>query len=221
MCKKKDLRNFLQNNIKKENLSKYIKVRGDKTKVYHSSVTEEIILNDNTAKTLINNNINYESMKKLNFITSTAYEIYKTLSETYIYAAKLDDLIFDSKKSSLSMFISSMNNIFKELEKSRYKNEWKTYCETVIKDHQHTKHLLYVDTETMTIETIKTTTKNNDYKHKNNNFKGNNNSQSSFCCARADEDQEKIRKICHRLQQCIALSTAESEYYAIVECPKV
>ncbi|ORX64676.1 hypothetical protein BCR32DRAFT_286940 [Anaeromyces robustus] len=119
------LKKIPSNNIKKENLSKYIKVRGDKSKVYHSSVTEEMILKDNTAKTLINNSINYENKKKLNFITSTAHEIYKTLKDTYAYAdserkeillKELDDLIFDSKKSSISMFISSMNNIFSELE---------------------------------------------------------------------------------------------------------
>ncbi|ORX65344.1 hypothetical protein BCR32DRAFT_306198 [Anaeromyces robustus] len=59
------LKKIPSNNIKKENLSKYIKVKGDKTKVYHSSVSEKMLLNDNTAKTLITNSINYENKKKL------------------------------------------------------------------------------------------------------------------------------------------------------------
>ncbi|ORX63362.1 hypothetical protein BCR32DRAFT_251620 [Anaeromyces robustus] len=164
------------------------------------------------------------------------------------------------------MFISSMNNIFSELEnlgitKSdkekfdylfnaipkqliymsnllKHKNDWKTCCETIIEDHQHTKYLLMkrqqkfnqnnkgisMNSEANSSQqynknkrSIKCqicnklghsakvcryrnnnhrnnkNSKNNEYKNKNNNSKGSN-GQSSFCCARADEDPEKYVK---------------------------
>ena len=75
-----------KNNIKKENLHKYKEVRGDKNKVYNQNVTDDMLKKDNKAKSLIMNSISNEDKLRLNFRTSTSYEIFKILVGSHSYS---------------------------------------------------------------------------------------------------------------------------------------
>jgi len=68
--------------IKKDNLSKYMKVPTLTSMVYSQWVTQDMLFQDNQAKSLISNSINDEFKTKINVITDTAFEIYAILSQS-------------------------------------------------------------------------------------------------------------------------------------------
>ena len=204
--------------IKKENINKYTRVEGDKSKVYSLNVDDKKIKNDNLAKTLIMRSICKDYKLKFNFVSSTAFEIYRIISETYVHAQneriqvltkELEDIVYNEKDGSMSMFISSLNNIFNELENLKviktnrekfdtlfnaipkevirmsnmfaYTDDWKKCCEVVIETHQHLKYLL----------------EKRNKKYSNNNRTNNSNSQANYSNHNQHRKKPKCQ-ICHR-----------------------
>jgi len=118
------LKRIDKSTISQSNLSKYKPAKGDKTKVYAINTPDEDIKNDIKVKNIILNSISNEHKLSLNCKGDTAYEIYKTLCETYthtinerkeILEEELNDLFFEESEKGMSLFIASMNNKFAEL----------------------------------------------------------------------------------------------------------
>jgi len=136
VLKEKDLNEYIQieklKKIKENELdekvdkSKLYKVDGTEDIYFTSDVTKTMIKYDTRAKRIIINSIDSELVKKLDFISSTAYEIYNLITGIYEVSGnekirkikkELENMKFDPEKDlSLSIFISNMNIKFNELE---------------------------------------------------------------------------------------------------------
>lgn len=165
--------------IKSDELKDYIKINGDSTKVYDKNVTELMLKSDEETKTIILNSISKKYKDKLDFEYSTAYEIYNKLKiyngytkskRVPVILNELNKLEFDKEKLSVSLLLSYMNKLFKELEDfgifktdyekfeylymalpedlimltciMYYRNDWEKCCEMLIDGCQYyRKHL--------------------------------------------------------------------------------
>jgi len=129
VLKEKDLNEYIQTEklkkIKENELdekvdkSKLYKVDGTEDIYFTSDVTKTMIKYDTRAKRIIINSIDSELVKNLDFISSTAYEIYNLITGIYEVSGnekirkikkELENMKFDPEKDlSLSIFISNMN----------------------------------------------------------------------------------------------------------------
>ncbi|KAG4086620.1 hypothetical protein H8356DRAFT_1342092 [Neocallimastix lanati (nom. inval.)] len=82
-----DLYKYIKkSDIPNDKLNKHIEVDNDDEYVFDKSVTNEMILIDIKARFLISNSISDKIRSRISFIDNFAYDIYKTLKETYTFS---------------------------------------------------------------------------------------------------------------------------------------
>jgi len=110
--------------ISQAELENYLEIPETRNYRYARNVTQEMADENEYAKYLINKNISADIKESIDFSSSTAFEIWKTLERSYNpqdkeqkqnLRDKLENLHF-KKEDNISLFISDMNNTFKMLE---------------------------------------------------------------------------------------------------------
>ena len=122
---KEKIKKIPENKLSKEQKKRLTLVDGTTDTYYEESVTEDMTQEDSLVKEYLINSISKELAEKFDFITLTAYEIYKLISSLNVNDD--NDLIEEIKNSlekekytpgkdaSLSIFISNMKTKFREL----------------------------------------------------------------------------------------------------------
>eukprot|EP00833_Pecoramyces_ruminatium_P015731 jgi/Orpsp1_1/1189763/evm.model.d7180000074277.1 len=94
--------------ISENNIKKYKFVKGDRTRVYVLSTNEDDIKNDIKVKNIILDSINNDQKMNLTLRGSTAYDIYKAISDEHTHSDnerigilenELEDLIFNENNT--------------------------------------------------------------------------------------------------------------------------
>jgi len=111
--------------IDKNELNHYLKLPTLEHVVYDKSVDKGLLDRDNAAKNYIFNSMGRDFRKTTDAINSTAFEMFSVIKKSLRVSDEemiksleneLDNLTFNEKENSMSMFISNLNRIYDELE---------------------------------------------------------------------------------------------------------
>ncbi|ORX79217.1 hypothetical protein BCR32DRAFT_240954 [Anaeromyces robustus] len=98
-------------------------VRGTTNLFYAQTVNRTMLRNDNKAKWFISSNLDNNNKRRIDFVSNTAYEVWKLLESTYQKGIEerkikikkdLEEMKYD-KNDDFEMFLSNMNNLFNTL----------------------------------------------------------------------------------------------------------
>ncbi|ORX63851.1 hypothetical protein BCR32DRAFT_251402 [Anaeromyces robustus] len=122
----KKLKKISKDNIAEDDLKKHIPVDGINNLFYEKSVTKDMVKKDAKTKKILMNSIKNDLAVNIDFISSTAYEIYNLIKginlsddndrieeiKNYLNSMRFNE----NQDIPLSIFISNMNMKFNELE---------------------------------------------------------------------------------------------------------